>query len=374
MKLVWTKTNDYLSASTTNFEFKNKLAMFDLDKTLITPKIGSRGSGKGFPINSDDWKFNFDNVKETLSDYFLNNYSIIIISNQCGISSGKQTFEQWSNTINQMCKELNIELYVFCSIDYNKYRKPNPAWFNEFIPENIKNNINRHVSFYCGDACGRNGDFSDTDYKFALNCMIKFKTPENFFTGEIHKIPIIPIINYPNILQIIQSNKSNKSNEFKFTVCEKEMILMVGYQGSGKSFVANKIKTKYGYDVINQDTLKTSNKSTLVAKKLMKENKSIIIDQTNPDKETRKKWIDLANEYNYKVRLILMTTSKELSKHNNCFRHIVFNVKRVPDIAYNIYTSKFVKPSISEGIDEIIEMHCLQYGGPTNYNYYLYLY
>ena len=33
-------------------------------------------------------------------------------------------------------------------------------------------------SFYCGDAAGRPGDYSDTDRKFARNVGVRFETPE----------------------------------------------------------------------------------------------------------------------------------------------------------------------------------------------------
>lgn len=364
MKLTWTKTNEYLKASTPDFKFKEKLAMFDLDSTLIVPKIG-----KKFPIDENDWKFNFPNVKSMLIDYANNNYSVIIISNQGGMAKGKQTFEVWSNKLNQICEKLGIELYVFCSVDHNKYRKPYPTWFNEFVPDNITKNLNRSNSFYCGDACGRKGDFSDTDYKFALNCMINFKTPESLFDGQNQKLPKI---NYPNIsdesfppsfvFNKLNDNKNNNANE---------MILMIGYQGSGKSFIANTINKNHGYIVINQDILKTKDKCKTAAKLVMSQGKSLVIDQTNPDVVARKIWIDLANEYGYVVRAILMTTSRELSKHNNYFRYLTSGIDVIPEIAYRIYASKFTAPNLNEGIVEIMEAHCDK---PKNPNYELFLY
>ncbi len=45
--------------------------------------------------------------------------------------------------------------------------------------------IDLKKSFYCGDAAGRvkgkKKDFSDSDYKFALNINITFFTPEMLF-------------------------------------------------------------------------------------------------------------------------------------------------------------------------------------------------
>ena len=368
MALEWTKTEEYLIGKTQNFIFKKKLAMFDLDSTLITPKIGRFGHGKGFPLNSDDWKFLFDNVKNVLNDYEKDNYSIIIISNQGGIALGKQTIEQWIDKISKIQKSLGIDIYVFCSINQNKYRKPYPTWFNEFIPKDIQLNIDRKRSFYCGDACGRKGDFSDTDYKFALNCMIKFKTPENFFTGEITKIPKLK---YFDMFNIYKSTDFDINNKFNFIPKKKEIILMIGYQGSGKSFISNLIKNKYGYTIINQDTLKSKEKCKKITKENMMLSNSIIIDKTNSNKIKRKEWITLANQYNYSVRAIIMTTSRELSKHNNYYRHLTTGTKIVPEIAYKIFNSEYEPPELSEGFTEIIKNHCSK---PNNLNYHLILY
>lgn len=358
MKLNWIKTNDYLQASTSGFKFKKKLAMFDLDSTLIIPKIG-----KKFPIDENDWKFQFKTVPEILQSYHKKDYSIIIISNQGGMSKGKQTFEVWSKKLNSICESLNVELYVFCSVDHNKYRKPYPTWFEEFIPIEIKESINRRVSFYCGDACGRKDDFSDTDYKFALNCMIKFKTPENMFLGKISKIPKIL---YPNLFEkkVPENLNFTPSNN-------KEIIIMVGFPGSGKSFISKEISTKYNYKIVNQDTLKSKEKCLDYINKYIKESKSIIIDQTNPDINTRKKWIDLAKKNSYTLTVILMKTSRELSKHNNYYRYLTTGKNLVPEIAYRIYNSKFQSPELNEGIDRIFTT---EPNKPKNFYYYYYLY
>jgi DNA 3'-phosphatase len=185
--LNWTKTNDYIQAETKNFKFNDKLAMFDLDSTLIEPKIGTKGNGKGFPIDENDWILKYIFIKEFLTELSKKKYSIIIISNQNGISKGKQSFESFTNKINQICKELNLETYIFCSINDNKYRKPRPAWFYEILPDIIFNKIDRKLSFYCGDAAGRTGDFSDCDYKFALNCLLYFHTPESLFLNQYNR-------------------------------------------------------------------------------------------------------------------------------------------------------------------------------------------
>lgn len=356
MELTWKIENDYLYSTTDEFEFKEKLAMFDLDNTLITSKLG-----KKFPVDENDWKFRFDTIVDTLKALYEENYSIIIVSNQMGIVSGRQCPSSWMIKLNNIVKKLGINMRVFCATSQNKYRKPNPAFYYDFIPYDTRVNLDYKNSFYCGDACGRKGDFSDTDYKFAKNCSLNFETPEHLFDGQKLELPKI---SYPDIFNLKEQN-------IDFTPQKKEMIIMIGYPGSGKSYVSKHLNKIFDYQIVNQDALKTQARCKQLAESIMKNNKCLIIDATNPNKITRAYWIKFAKRHKYTVRTILMTTSHELSMHNNYYRSIKYNVPLVPKIAYNIYKSKFVHPKISEGIKQIIELGC----GPANdFLYYNYLY
>jgi len=351
--MKWIKNNEYLLGVSNEFEFKTKLALFDLDNTLIVTK-----SGKKFAINEDDWIFRFKNVKTKLSE--LKDYCIVIVSNQAGIDSGKEKPDRWIRKLDNIQKKLNLDLYVFCSTGHNIYRKPFPTFFLEIIPDHDQ--IDFENSFFCGDSAGRKNDYRDTDYKFALNCGLKFLTPELFFEGKQSRIPKIE---YPNVKDI-------KNTKLKFAPQEKEIIIMVGFPASGKSYVSKLIHDTYKYEIINQDILKTKAKCIKFAINLIGDNKSLIIDATNPSSDTRKTWIDLAKKHNYTVRVINMTTSLELSKHNNSYRYLKNKQNYIPEIAYNIFKSKFEVPNLNEGIKEIIKMN--QLGKPKDEFYHMFLY
>jgi bifunctional polynucleotide phosphatase/kinase len=349
--MKWNNTQEYLYGETNKFKFKNKIASFDLDNTLIVTK-----SGKTFPIDENDWKFRFNNIKTKLHE--LKDSCIIIISNQAGISTKKEDPERWMKKIENISKELKIEMCVFCSTGHNIYRKPYPSFFTKIFVHDI----DFENSFFCGDSAGRQYDYRDTDYKFALNCKLPFKTPELFFEN---KTCVIPKIIYPNTKEI-------KNKKIKFVPNQKEMIIMVGYPASGKSYISKYIHENFNYEIINQDELKTKAKCIKMATKLLLINKSLIIDSTNPDKKSRKEWIDLAKKYNYNIRLIKITTSLELSKHNNLYRFLKNEQKIIPDIVYRIFTSKYENPDISEGINEIITMN--QVGKPNDELYNMFFY
>jgi len=353
-KLTWLVTPDYLHAGTPNFLFTNKLAIFDLDNTLITTK-----NEKKFPVDENDWKWKFTNTKEKIIKLTEEQYCIIILSNQAGIATGKQTVKTWTAKLNQIVKELNIDIRVFCTTDNNKYKKPSPSFFHEFIPNDVISNLDFKKSFFCGDAAGRKGDFSDTDYKFALNCMLNFKTPESFFKNE--KFKFTPPI-YPNL--------DTLTNTTNFVPKINDIVIMVGFPASGKSTFANFLKSKFNYSIINQDTLKTYTKCVDMAKLLMHNGKSIVIDATNPSKEIRKKWINLANKNKYSVRICKMNTSEQLSMHNNAYRSFKTNKKMIPTIAYRFFKSKFEEPSMLENISEIIK---IDMSSPNDLHYFYYL-
>jgi|SaaInlStandDraft_4_1057021.scaffolds.fasta_scaffold06375_2 bifunctional polynucleotide phosphatase/kinase len=352
MKLCWKYCDNFITAQTKNFKYKTKLAMFDLDKTLVIPKIGKRG----FPIDENDWKFIYDNVVDKIRQLSVD-HSIMIISNQKGISTGKQPLDGWSHKLNDICNVLNVNLCIFASIKNNKYRKPNSLWLFDLLP----NNVNMFDSFYCGDACGRVGDFSDTDYKFALNCMTKFFTPEQLF---LERPEVVPPVIYPNLSKVKKYNITIKPRN-------KEIIIMVGFPGSGKSYVANMLSNKFGYYVVNQDTVGTYSKCVKIVMDHILNNRAVIIDSTNKTKQLRKNWISLANKNGYSARIIHVVTDRHLSKHNNYYRNITSGRDIIPEVVYRTYNKYFEFPSADEGASDIINMEC---GRPDDILWQLYLY
>jgi len=318
--MEWINTNDYIIGTTNNFIFTNKCACFDLDGTLIKTK-----SNKKFPINKDDWIFFNNNVPQKLTDHINKNYCIIIITNQASLKNN------WTNKIENIIETLNIELKIFCSISHNKYRKPSPLFYREFIP--------CKKGFFCGDACGRPNDFSDSDYKFAINCGLPCKTPEEIFLNQKQIIPdiIYPIINF---------------DKFIFSPLNKEIIVMVGYPASGKSSIVDIIINKYDYKIVSQDICKTKIKMLKQFQKYIDNNYSIIIDNTNLTPEIRKQFI--VNNYN--VTCILMNIDMKIIKHNNMFRCMKTN-KYIPNVVYN--KTKLVEPTLNEGFDRIIVVNNL---------------
>jgi bifunctional polynucleotide phosphatase/kinase len=355
--MIWDNSLPYLYGQIKDFEYKKNIASFDIDGTIISTK-----SGKVFPKDYADWRFLYENTITKLKEYYNKDYCIIFISNQGGLKTIEQK-NDWKKKINNIVKEIKIPICIYASTDNYLFRKPLPTIWN-IIKSKI---LISDKSFYCGDACGRKNDHNDTDYKFALNCGIIFLTPEMCFLDELKCNDCK--INYPNLSDISIHSNYNFLPEKKI----KELIIMIGFPGAGKSTFINKYIEPFEYVIINQDKLKTKNKCISETEKYMKINKNIVIDSLNYNKDMRKIYIDIAKKYNYDVRCIVLNTSFEISKHNMLYRYYKSNgtESRIPDLVYNKMKKNMEFPDKKEGIKNI------QYIDPirpldNDYNYYMY--
>ena len=139
------------------------------------------------------------------------------------------------------------------------------------------------------------------------------------------------------------------------------MVIFCGPPGGGKSTFCHNYMPQY--QRVNRDTLKTKLKCKKVAEQHIQGGKSVIIDNTNPKKEDRKYFLDLAKQYGYKTRCFLFLTSKELCFHNDFQR--IANDKRehfsgkAGSIPIHSWFKYLEKPTADEGYYEIKEVNFL---------------
>ncbi|XP_071571559.1 bifunctional polynucleotide phosphatase/kinase-like isoform X2 [Temnothorax nylanderi] len=95
---------------------------------------------------------------------------------------------------------------------------------------------------------------------------------------------------------------------------------MVGSPDSGKSHFAKNYLKEYGY--VNRDTLGSWQKCIAAVQQCLNQGKSKVIDNTNPDPASKKRYIEIAKKRNVSVRCFVMTTSIEHAKRNNKFREL----------------------------------------------------
>jgi len=340
----------------------NKLAMFDLDGTLIKTL-----SGHKFPQSETDWQLTYSNVSHLLRTYIDNRYKLIVFSNQ--YKTDMTLFEKkliaFQNAVN-----LPIEFYI--STDKDSYRKPMTDMWDLMLELNqLTPNLVDHESFYCGDAAGRPGDFNITDRYFAYNIGLGFYTPEELFLNadplpykdpyqsELHLDQFVSHEPYPLHVQT--------------SVKQKNVVLMVGPQASGKSsLIQNEAFANYLY--LNNDTIKNLTQLKKLFTEAIKNGQSVIVDNTNPSLETREYYFTSAKQNGYNIYCYFFDFPKVLACHLNQMRVQMSHghQRAIPMVAIHTYYKKLVKPELSEGFDQIITLkHIYQ---PLSLKYYYYHY
>lgn len=84
------------------------------------------------------------------------------------------------------------------------------------------------------------------------------------------------------------------------------------------------------------------------------------VDNTNPDPESRKRYVDVSQSLGVSCRCFNFSASLEQAKHNNRFREMAPSTTKhlkVNDMIFHSYKKKFVAPSLSEGFSEILQVH-----------------
>lgn len=372
----WTETNCYLKGIINRLDELPdpvRVAAFDLDDTIIHRPKGKMANQK--------WKLLDNLIIDKIADLVEKNYIIIIFTNQGSMSLNKNFDKpKWRKIINDLTKILMSRVKdgkyyfaIYVAKNYDLYRKPNIGLWEQMkidLKEEFHLNSIRisKKSFFCGDAAGRKtaslfkkklypssnkGDFSDIDLKFAHNIGIFFLTPEDFLMENPPKMEYeLHGINPKKLLKQTIENENN----YVFEPRKKEIIVMVGLPGSGKSEFVKKYILPYGYVHINQDTCKTKTKCLIETKKTLENKKSVVIDNTNPDVLTRMTYTSLALEYGYKhIRAIVMDTNEDIAKHMNNVRHVYSHgvIPKINDITYNIFKKNYVRPQKSEHFDKI---------------------
>lgn len=191
-------------------------------------------------------------------------------------------------------------------------------------------------SFYVGDALGRQGDWSNVDRKFAENIGIKkILSPDELFS----------------VAKTAKTANADKATSKKANIPEykkQEIIVMVGYPGSGKSTIANSFDSER-YKIISGDEYVTSKKMIKASEEHLKNGSSIIYDSTNPTIIKRSEYIEVAKKYNIPVRCIDIKTDIIESMFRNNKRD-----KVIPKITYYVFRKKYQEPTVSEGFSEVI--------------------
>lgn len=293
----------------------SKVALFDLDDTLITRK-----SGKKFSDDPTDWKLWAPNVVERLKKALADGFAIVVITNQAGLPKGDKE-GKWKRKIPMIAEGpfSEIPFRIFAAKEKDVFRKPMLGMWDALLEVLEKEGVvvDKTTSYMVGDAAGRikPKDHSAVDRKFAENAGIRFYTPEEYFQDK--KVHLPPLTGFRSSL--LQA-PSEPPPTIGSASTSPELVLFVGAPGCGKTSFCQTQLLPVGYGHVNQDTLKDKKKCLKEAERLLSEGKKCVVDNTNRDKATRAEYVQLAKRFKVPIRCVWFDVPLELAWHNNMYR------------------------------------------------------
>ena len=129
---------------------------------------------------------------------------------------------------------------------------------------------------------------------------------------------------------------------------EKKMALMIGIQGSGKSEFCRRYMNDYVR--INLDTLKTRHREKLAILQCHETGSDYVVDNTNPTREDRFRYIAAAKAAGYRVIGYYMQSALQACIARNDQRS---GKERIPAKAIAMTSNRMELPRYDEGFDEL---------------------
>ncbi len=128
----------------------------------------------------------------------------------------------------------------------------------------------------------------------------------------------------------------------------KQMVVFIGIQASGKTTFYHRILAGAGYVHINLDTLRTRNKEKLAIQACYTNGRSFVVDNTNPEKTDRARYIPDAREHGYEVIGIFFQSILK-----DCISRNEMREKKVPRLAIPAVQNRLQMPEYAEGFDQL---------------------
>uniref|UniRef100_A0A4W6DSK4 Polynucleotide kinase 3'-phosphatase n=1 Tax=Lates calcarifer TaxID=8187 RepID=A0A4W6DSK4_LATCA len=358
VKSSWQQIGNLLLYTAAGVRGSDKVAGFDIDGCIITTK-----SGKVFPTAPDDWRILYPEIQPRLATLLKKGYKVVFFTNQMGIAKGKLRPEVFKSKVEDILATLQcLWRPVLVST-----RKPVMGMWNHLCEKaNSKPCYLLSPDMMCTDAAGRpenwapgkkKKDFSCSDRLFALNIGLQFHTPEEYFLGwksAPYRLPEFDPRKLDSTARLYNPPSASLTSN------KTEVIVAVGFPASGKSTFFHTHVIPKGYTYVNRDTLGSWQSCVSACERALKEGRSVAVDNTNPDPESRKRYVDVAKAAGVPCRCFHFSASLEQAKHNNRFREMVPSDSKhakVNDMVFHSYKKHFVAPALSEGFTEILQIH-----------------
>ncbi len=128
----------------------------------------------------------------------------------------------------------------------------------------------------------------------------------------------------------------------------KTVHIMMGIQGSGKTTFC--LRHLPDIPRVNLDTLKTRNNEKRMISECQANGLSYVVDNTNPTREDRARYIATAKAEGYRVVGYFMQSRLQVCIRRNDLRQ---GKERIPATAIAMTSNRLEMPSRSEGFDEL---------------------
>lgn len=128
-----------------------------------------------------------------------------------------------------------------------------------------------------------------------------------------------------------------------------EAVIFIGVQGAGKSSFF-KERLFHSHVRISLDLLKTRHREWELFQVCLETRQRLVIDNTNPTREERSKYIAAAREANCRVVGFYFQSKTEDCLFRNNQR---LEAERVPDVAIFSTAKKLELPTYDEGFDQL---------------------
>ena len=129
---------------------------------------------------------------------------------------------------------------------------------------------------------------------------------------------------------------------------EKHAVIFVGIQASGKSTFYEERFRPLGYILISMDILHSRRREQQLLERCMAEGSPVVIDNTNPTREDRQRYLPRLKAAGYRVDCYFFQ-----SRIRDCILRNEQRDGKVPANAIAATSNKLELPSREEGFDEI---------------------
>jgi len=316
--------------------FKNKIAAFDLDHTLIQPK-----NNKIFPKDKDDWEWKC-NILDVLTLLDKNDWSIVIFTNQLGVKRGTITKDDLLFKFKNIHISSKLNITFIASINNNYFRKPFPGMW-----EYIFKKKTFHSVFYCGDAFDPNHTkLKASDLKFALNLNIPFIKNTTIFMdgftinkldGLYEKLDIQNFITLTSIKRDVVKGEKIKLIQF---IKKYKYLFIISPPSSGKTTFCKKYLTSHQFLRLSKDDYSTPVKYLKDIN--IKSTNKLVFDNTNYTEKSRNKIIEVLISENVsidQIGYIYRDIKKQDSIYLNNYRCFITKglEKLLPEVVIHKY-------------------------------------